>query len=170
MVAEIPFKSQREPTPKDVAVMALDLIDQGRSDADLERAVLDAGASPRTAECAWQMVPMAYTHVLFRGTGVRFSAKFRLVNHNLRIYVIRYFSEEPVYTAAHRMAMERILHGARKQLLMKIASRSAEYQVIGRMVRTGSKLADLSLAPPIIPTRDPLPNGIPLDSLPVKTV
>jgi hypothetical protein len=111
-------------------------------------ALADRGLAPREAWRLYQFVPIAFCHVVLRGSGVGFEPAYLSVHPDTGVRERRLLSDEPIYTAAVRLAEERVAAGAAE--LLPVLGRSAEYAVINHLLHQGSQLRHIRLVEPAL--------------------
>jgi hypothetical protein len=126
--------------------LALPRADQ---EATLE-ALAGRGLAPREAWRLYQFVPIAFCHVVLRGRGVHFEPGYLSIHPDTMAREMRLLSDEPLYTAAIRVAVVRIAAGATPEELLPVFGRSAEFAAINQMLHKGSQLRDIALVEPAL--------------------
>lgn len=113
-------------------------------------ALADRGLSPRDAWRLYQFVPIAFCHVVLRGSGVEFQPAYLSIQPDTMDRKRQLLSEEPIYAAAVRAAEERVAAGATPTGLLPVFGRSAEYAAINQLLHQGSELRDIGLVEPAL--------------------
>jgi hypothetical protein len=122
-----------------------------RADQDATLAALAGrGLAPRDAWRLYQFVPIAFCHVVLRGSGVEFQPAYLSVHPDTMAREQRLLSDEPFYTAAVRAAEERVAAGATLAELLPVFGRSAEYAAINQLLHKGSQLRDIRFVEPAL--------------------
>jgi hypothetical protein len=113
-------------------------------------ALADRGLAPRQAWRLYQFVPIAFCHVVLRGSGVGFLPAYLSVHPDTDAREERLLSDEPIYAAAVRLAEQRVAAGAGPAELLPVFGRSAEYAAVNQLLHQGSQLRDIRLVEPLL--------------------
>jgi hypothetical protein len=142
----------RERTSEEIVNRAVDvfLANPGGDQRALLSALEAAGLSPTHAWLAYQFVPMAFCRIALRHSGVGFPTVFLSRDPDTGAETSQEFAAQPIYTAAVKVADERIAGGLVQQRLMPIVGHSAEFTAINQLARGGSKLSDVRLVEPVL--------------------
>lgn len=122
------------------------------SDERVLEELMRRGIEERIAFRLVLFVPSAYCRVLLRQSGVRFSEMYHQRGSDKEWPL----ANEPIWTEAIRSA-ESESKTIPKDDYLRVAARSAEFNVINQMLYKGSKLKDLTLTPILVRWSDDLP-------------
>ena len=107
-------------------------------------ALVASCVDPKDAEWLVALLPVAFTRVLFKGTGPSFANTYQCMGGDGSVSREYRLSDEPIFVLGLRIAGT-----ADRETMMAIAGRSAEFNVINQALHAGSKLEDLVLTPPL---------------------
>ncbi|MGA2347653.1 MAG: hypothetical protein ABSF93_16695 [Candidatus Sulfotelmatobacter sp.] len=119
-------------------------------DLEIYRKLTAGGLESALAARLVEFLPMAYCHELLVHSGVRFATTFQRRLANGKNSSERLLSSEPVWRAAMLFARDEVERGVSKIDFLAIAGRSAEFQVVNKLLNSGSKLSDLALTPTLL--------------------
>jgi hypothetical protein len=108
------------------------------------RALLKLGIERSLAARIVEFLPMAYCRVLFLNSGVQFSKSFTRAASPLKVQSL---SLEPVWVPFLAYAESEIGAGSRRDELLMVAGRSAEFHAINQLLDKGAELKNLVLTP-----------------------
>ncbi|WP_143392915.1 hypothetical protein [Fimbriiglobus ruber] len=108
------------------------------------------GLTPPEAWRASQFLPIAFAHVVFRRTGVRFQPGYDLLDPDTGEKGSFLLADEPLYVAAVTSAERRLATGCTAQQLFPVFGRSAEYGVIQKIAGPGGQLDGVVLTEPLL--------------------
>jgi len=115
-------------------------------DEVLLEALCAAGHDRQVAINLIVFMPIAFTRVLFAGTGVNFCDSFVHMGRFGKLAPLQSLTDEPVFRAALALARS----GISKDILRMVACRSAEYDAIQDALDDGARLKDLVISPTIL--------------------
>jgi len=120
------------------------------SDDEIYRRVVAAGIEPKHAARLVEFLPMAYCRLILTGTGTRFSDIFRRRQHNGSLSHEQKLASEPLWTEIMSFARAEQAAGVAGKDLLAIASHSAEFDAVNRLLNRGSKPEDLALSTAVL--------------------
>jgi hypothetical protein len=118
-------------------------LDQDEALREIER----AGVPPSDAWRLYQLVPIAFCHLLFAAKGVGFPPRF-IERHN-GTDVSREFAQESIYNQAMAVAASRVERGNPIDMLLPVARYSAEFETICALLGSGAALENIRLVEPV---------------------
>ena len=110
----------------------------------------DCGFTPLVAWRAYQFLPIAFTHVVLRGSGVTFQPGYDLMDPDAGTHSRHRLADEPLYSAAVAAAEAWAAEGCTPQQLLPIFGRSAEWSVIRQLVGPDGRLDGVVLTEPLL--------------------
>ena len=110
----------------------------------------DCGFAPPVAWRAYQFLPIAFAHVVFRSSGVRFQSRYVLKDPDAGTQSRHWLEDEPLYIAAVAAAEALALEGCTPQQLWPVFGRSAEWGVIQQCVELDGRLDGAILTEPLL--------------------
>lgn len=129
---------------------AVNILPHDAEDYEIEALLVEDGITEKMAYQLVAFVPLAFTRVLLRDTGVRFSDEYSLINSVSRKAQGRFLSLEPVFVAALKFANDWIQNSRDKNIFLTIASRNAEFKAINEALHAGAKPENLIMYTSII--------------------
>jgi len=129
------------------------------SDHEIYRRAVAAGIEPKQAARLVEFLPMAYCRLILAITGARLSDKFQRRQHNGSLSHEERLASNPLWAEIMSYARAEQAAGAAGKDLLVIASHSAEFDAVNKLLNRGSKLQDIALstAVPLWPEEGPTP-------------
>ena len=120
------------------------------SDDETYRRVVAAGIEPKHAARLVEFLPLAYCRLILTGTGTRFSDMLRTRQHNASLSHGQKLASKPLWTEIMSFARAEQAAGVAGKDLLAIASHSAEFDAVNRLLNRGSKPEDLALSTAVL--------------------
>jgi hypothetical protein len=129
------------------------------SDDDIYRKTIAAGIEPKHAARLVEFLPMVYCRLILASTGTRFSVMFRRRQHDGSFSHEQTLASEPLWAEIMSFARAEQAAGAAGKDLLAIASHSAEFDAVNKLLRRGSKPEDIALSTAVLmwPEEGPTP-------------
>jgi len=129
------------------------------SDDEIYRRAVAAGIEPKQAARLVEFLPMAYCRLILARTVARFSDKFRRRQHNGSLSHEERLASNPLWAEIMSYARAEQAAGAAGKDLLVIASHSAEFDAVNKLLNRGSKLQDIALSTAVLlwPEEGPTP-------------
>jgi hypothetical protein len=117
------------------------------TDADAFKSLMALGLPRQHAARLVELLPIAYVRVMLQNSGVSFSDSFHRECSDSKV---RLLSDEPLWSAVCTFAADEIKRGITSQELFLLAARSAEFEAINRLLKSGGTLENLVLTSPVL--------------------